>query len=88
LAFHLGAFSTAVRTHVPILPVAIRGTRSVLADEEWLPRRFPVTVTFGDTIAAPDGPADHFSSAVLLRDQARAFILQKIDETDAAVPTL
>ncbi|WP_081857956.1 AMP-binding protein [Thiomonas sp. FB-Cd] len=88
LAFHLGAFSTAVRAHVPILPVAIRGTRSVLADEKWLPRRFPVTVTFGDTIAAPDGPADHFLSAVLLRDQARAFILQKIDETDAAVPTL
>ena len=88
LGFHLGAFSTAVRAHVSIVPVAIRGTRSVLADEEWLPRRFPVTVTFGDTIAAPDGQADPFASAVLLRDQTRAFILKEIDETDAALPSL
>jgi 1-acyl-sn-glycerol-3-phosphate acyltransferase len=36
--FRLGAFKTAVETGTPVVPLALRGTRRVLRDGEWLPR--------------------------------------------------
>ena len=55
--FHLGGFVAAVAAQVPVLPVAIRGTRALLRSGRWLPRRGPVAVTIG----TPGAPA-------LLRD--------------------
>jgi 1-acyl-sn-glycerol-3-phosphate acyltransferase len=37
-AFHLGAFVTAAQSHAAVLPVSLRGTRSVLRDGSWWPR--------------------------------------------------
>jgi len=37
--FHLGAFTVAAEAGVPVIPVAIRGTRSILRPESWFPRR-------------------------------------------------
>lgn len=80
LPFHLGAFTIAASTGVPVLPIAIRGTRSVLRGGQWLPRRGPIVVTIGAPIASEG--AD-FDAAVRLRDAARAAILAACGEPEA-----
>ncbi len=77
--FRLGAFFVAAQTGVPVLPVAIRGTRSVLRGDEWFPRRGKVTVTFAPPIR-PDGT--DLAAAVRLRDAVRAEILRHCGEPD------
>ncbi len=81
LEFHLGAFLAAAKTGTPVIPIAIRGTRSVLRGGEWFPRRGPISVHIGVPIL-PDGK--EFESAVRLRDKARAVILEKCQEPDLA----
>lgn len=39
LPFHMGAFVTAVEAEIPVVPIVIEGTRSVLRSGTWLPRR-------------------------------------------------
>jgi 1-acyl-sn-glycerol-3-phosphate acyltransferase len=46
---HDGAAFLAMRTGVPILPVAITGTHMVLQEGKFFPRRNPVSVRFGET---------------------------------------
>jgi 1-acyl-sn-glycerol-3-phosphate acyltransferase len=82
-AFRLGAFASAVAAQAPVLPVAIRGMRSVLRDGQWLPRRGPVTVTIGAPLRPPTQPSGAFAAAVALRDAARAHILANCGEPDA-----
>lgn len=66
--FHLGAFLVAAQAGVPVVPLGIRGTRSILRDGQWLPRRGQLYVT----IAPPLVPKDSDWAAVLaLRDAAR-----------------
>ncbi|MEO5656191.1 MAG: AMP-binding protein, partial [Nitrospiria bacterium] len=77
--FRLGAFSVACRTGRPVVPVVIRGTRSILRDGSWFPRRGTITVTVGEP-RAPDG-AD-WSSALALRDAVRAKIVEGSGEPD------
>ncbi len=68
---------------VTIIPVAIRGSRSVLRAGQWFPRRGALLVTIGDPIPPlPDTP-DLFSAAISLRDSARAAILRQCGEPDA-----
>ena len=63
LPFRLGAFKAAVDTERPIVPIALRGTRSVLPDGTWLFRRAPIDVTISAPLVpagagvAGDGPA-------------------------------
>ena len=68
---------------MPVLPAAIRGTRMLLRDGQWLPRRNPVTLTIGSPLFPPSSAPDAFASAVQLRDAARAFILTHCGEADA-----
>jgi acyl carrier protein len=79
--FFLGAFIAAARSGVPVVPVAIRGTRAILRAGQWLPRRGTIIVTVGKPIE-PTKHSDTFSAAVLLRDQARAAILRDCGEPD------
>jgi len=81
LPFHMGAFVTAVEAGVPIVPVAIRGSRSVLHAESWLPRHVSVAVTVGTAIA-PDSDGDTWTAALALRDAVRAEILRLCGEPD------
>jgi 1-acyl-sn-glycerol-3-phosphate acyltransferase len=81
LGFRLGAFLAAAQAGVPVVPVAIRGTRSILRGGQWLPRRGEISVDIGAPIK-PDG-AD-FAAAVRLRDAARAFVLAHCREPDLA----
>ena len=67
-AFHLGAFVTAAQARAGVLPVSLRGTRSVLHDGSWWPRRSAVRIHFG-RILQPQ--ATGWAEAVRLRDAAR-----------------
>jgi 1-acyl-sn-glycerol-3-phosphate acyltransferase len=82
-AFHLGAFAAAVAAQVPVLPVALRGTRALLRDGQWLPRRGPIAVTIGRPVFPSSSAPDAFAAAVALRDAARTHILAHCGEPDA-----
>jgi len=81
LPFHMGAFVAAAEAGVPLVPVTIRGTRSILRSDQWFPRRGTVAVTIG-TPVPPEG-AD-WAAAIRLRDTARAEILRHCGEPDLA----
>lgn len=72
LPFRLGAFKAAVETGKPIVPVAIVGTRAILASGR-LPRPGPVEVTIAPALA-PHG--EGWPELVRLRDAARAQIAE------------
>ncbi len=81
LTFRLGAFVIAARQHLPILPVTLRGTRSILRGDQWFPRRGAVSVRIGEPIL-PDG--EDFAAVLRLREEARAVILAHCGEPDVA----
>jgi 1-acyl-sn-glycerol-3-phosphate acyltransferase len=81
LDFHMGAFQVASEAGLPVIPVVIRGTRSILRSGQWLPRRGSISVHIGSPLR-PEG--SDFSSAVRLRDATRAAILSRLNEPDLA----
>ena len=81
LPFHMGAFVAAAEAGVPVVPVTIRGTRSILRDGQWFPRHGTIGVTVGPALR-PDGT--DWAAAVRLRDTARAEILRHCGEPDLA----
>ena len=81
LPFHMGAFVTAVEAGVPIVPVAIRGSRSILHAESWLPRHGAIGVTAGDAVM-PEKEGDAWAQALSLRDAVREQILRLCGEPD------
>jgi 1-acyl-sn-glycerol-3-phosphate acyltransferase len=83
LPFHLGAFLAAAHAGLPVVPVALRGTRAVLRDVEQFPRRAPVDVTIGAPIM-PQPVTDHWHEALRLSEAARRFLLDHGGEPDAA----
>jgi acyl carrier protein len=77
--FFLGAFKVASDAGLTVFPGAIRGTRTMLRGDQWLPRRSPVSID----IAEPIRPAGNDFAAVLrLRDAAREAILSRCGEPD------
>ncbi|MFU2488602.1 AMP-binding protein [Thauera sp. WH-1] len=79
-AFRLGAFQTAARQGLPVVPVALAGTRSVLRDRSWWPRRGPLAVT----VCPPVHPAgEDWHDLLALRDTVRAQVLAHCGERDA-----
>lgn len=83
LPFHMGAFVAAVDAGVPVVPVAIRGTRSILRSGSWLPRRGAVTVTVDKPIdPGAMGVADPWQAALKLREATRSRILRHCGEPD------
>jgi acyl carrier protein len=81
MPFRAGAFQVAAQAGIPVVPVALRGVRSVLRDGTWYPRRAPITATFGAPVR-PDG--DDWNATLRLRDQVRAEILRYCGEPDLA----
>ena len=81
LPFRMGAFVVAAQTGVPLVPVTIRGARSVLRDGSWFARRGAIVIT----ISAPLLPqGKDWNASVALRDAARAEILRHCGEPDLA----
>lgn len=79
LAFRDGAFAMAAHAGLPVVPVAIRGTRHVLTDGALIPRPGPVEIEILPAIAptGSDRPA-----VQRLRDAARAAIATRVGEPD------
>jgi 1-acyl-sn-glycerol-3-phosphate acyltransferase len=80
MPFRLGGFLIAARLGLTVVPLALRGTRSVLRGEQWWPRRHPVSVRVAEPVI-PEG--SDFSAAVKLRDKVRAAILAECGEPSA-----
>jgi 1-acyl-sn-glycerol-3-phosphate acyltransferase len=77
--FHGGAFVIAARAGLPVVPVAIRGARSVLPPTAALPRPGRIEV---QVLAPLRVPANAATAAVELKKAARDQILARIDEPD------
>jgi 1-acyl-sn-glycerol-3-phosphate acyltransferase len=77
LPFRLGCFKAAMETGRPVIPVTIRGTREILPDGAWLPRRGAITVAIGGAIK-PEGAG--WQEMVRLRDRVRAEISRRSGE--------
>jgi 1-acyl-sn-glycerol-3-phosphate acyltransferase len=77
MPFRLGAFQVAVEKGVPVIPVALRGTRTVWPDESWRLRPAPMSVCVAEPLATGE---TGWAAIVALRDQARAWIAQASGE--------
>jgi 1-acyl-sn-glycerol-3-phosphate acyltransferase len=77
--FHMGAFVVAAETGAPVVPIAIRGTRTILRPEHHFPRRGAVDISVGEPIwpTGTDWPA-----AVELQRAARHAVLDLSGEPD------
>jgi 1-acyl-sn-glycerol-3-phosphate acyltransferase len=88
MPFRLGAFSIAAGANVPVIPIAIRGTRSILRGRSWFPHHGSITIEIGKPIDPEKIKATtdtrEWNVAIELRDQSRDFILQHCGEPDIA----
>ena len=69
--FRMGVFKAAVETGVPVVPLALRGTRRVLRDGSWWPRPGPIHLWIGEPLS---GQGREWRSMVDLRDRTAAAI--------------
>ena len=77
--FRPGAFVAAIRGSVPVVPIAIHGTRTMLGAGRILPWRTPLTID----IQPPINPGDpEFASNRQLAEASRQRILAVLDEPD------
>jgi 1-acyl-sn-glycerol-3-phosphate acyltransferase len=67
----MGVFKTAVETGVPVVPMALRGTRRVLRDRSRWPRPGAIHLWIGEPLR---GEGTEWRSMVELRDRASAAI--------------
>jgi 1-acyl-sn-glycerol-3-phosphate acyltransferase len=77
--FRMGAFVVAAQADVPVVPVAIRGTRSILRSDQWFIRRGVVHIRIGTPIRSAN---TDWTAAVALRNAARAQLLRTCGEPD------
>lgn len=77
--FRMGAFVTAARSNVPVVPVAISGARDIVRGDDWFPHRGKIRVT----ICPPVRPhGEGWQVALNLRNTARRAITPHIGEPD------
>lgn len=79
LPFKMGAFLVGAQTSTPVVPISIRGTRSILHPDHWFPRRGTVSIIVGPRLN--DDYTD-WDAAIRLKDAARAEILRHCGEPD------
>jgi len=77
--FHAGAFMAAIKGGMPVVPIAISGTRRLMPSGRKLPRRVALGIDILPTIA-PDAP--EFADSRTLAEAARQRILGVLDEPD------
>ena len=84
--FLMGAFVVATEAGAPVVPVAIRGTRSIFRSGSWFPHRGAIMITVGEAIdpvtLASEQDMDAWHVALELRDRSRMFILRYCGEPD------
>ena len=77
--FRAGAFMAAVKGDMPVVPIAISGSRDMLPSGQMLPRRANLTIDILPAIAPGD---EDFSSPKHLAETCRLKILKVLDEPD------
>ena len=86
LPFRLGAFETAVAGNLPVVPLTIRGTRSIMRGTSWFPRRGVVSVLIGKPLQPKNllakATGDRWKTTLMLRDLVRTWILRHCGEPD------
>ncbi len=65
-----------------MVPLAVRGTRNVLRDGSWFPRRGRITVTAMEPVHPDAAETDRWKAAVALRGEVRRRMLRQIGEPD------
>ena len=80
--FRAGAFVAAIKGRMPVVPIAILGTRDMLPSGKLLPKRVPLTVEILPAIQ-PDDEA--FDDHRRLAETARQRILARLGEPDLLV---
>ena len=80
----MGAFVTAAESGLPIVPIAIRGTRTVLRDGSWFPRYGQIDIQVGEPIRIPAEKRadDNWNQVLWLHDETRKYILHHCGEQD------
>ena len=76
LPFHLGAFVAAAQAQVPVLPLTLTGTRELLPEGRWWPRRAALALHIDAPIEAD--AIEPFAAAVRLRDAAQSVIARRL----------
>lgn len=79
--FHTGAFAIAARAELPIVPIAIRGTRRILPSGRFLPRPGRIHIQVLPALGPFTG-LEPTAAIAQTRDQSRARILMALDEPD------
>jgi 1-acyl-sn-glycerol-3-phosphate acyltransferase len=79
--FHTGAFAIAARARLPVVPLAIRGTRHILPSGHFLPRPGKIEIEILPAVRAP-ADLDSGATVTMTRDVARARILAALNEPD------
>ena len=79
LPFRMGAFVAAAEQDLPILPVALHGTRDIMTGDSLLPHPGSCRVTIGRPLVPAGRDWKH---AVELRDATRQFLLDTTGEPD------
>ena len=82
LTFRLGAFVVATRCGIPVIPVTLLGSRTLLRDETLRPYYSKLQVLIDEPLSAAGD--DAWQAALKLRDTARCRILARLGEPDAA----
>jgi len=77
--FRPGAFVAAMKSDMPVVPIAIHGSRDVLPHSAFLPRRHPMTIEILPAIGPGDGA---YRNSRTLAEAARQRILAVLDEPD------
>ena len=77
--FRAGAFVAATKGGMPVVPVAISGTRDMLPAQRLMPRNTELTMDILPAIAPGD---DAFAKSRMLAEAARQQILAALDEPD------
>ena len=83
LPFHLGAFALAADAEVPVIALAVHGTRSILRAGSWFPRHAAIKVVCSGPLAVTAADTS-WARAIALRDAARGHILEHAGEPDLA----
>jgi 1-acyl-sn-glycerol-3-phosphate acyltransferase len=81
LRFHTGAFATAVRAGLPLVPMLIRGTRQILPSHRVAPRPGLISVEMLGILQPAAGDPE---AAAHLRDESRRLLLTHLGEPDLA----
>jgi 1-acyl-sn-glycerol-3-phosphate acyltransferase len=77
LPFRMGAFSAATEAGVPLLPVALRGTRRLMTGDSFFPRPGLAEAHIGPLVQPEAGG---WEGAVAMREAARAYIAEHAGE--------